>query len=291
MRFLFCWITFSICFYNNTAQTSNDDFSSRVAFRTETMDDFFDRFDFKVNKGFLRYLKNKYPFKPITRQNLISSLFNSENKELDPEKKMDFIVQVTDSFRPCYLDYSDQDWYAELKCRIIYKGVPKKLTLIMKVEKTEDDAFSWNIVSCQADFLRFKNIKSDSLILKKQYEKFSATASYSSQYFYTPVSHNLDFMNADEAFIHKNHINDYLYSGKRSFELLKLLSLIEKSSIRFQQVDTVRYHLLQIDDWILVVNYFNRKNLNSGWLIDSLIHAVPEQKNEYKNKILNIPPN
>ena len=110
-----------------------------------------------------------------------------------------------------------------------------------------------------------------------------------SDYFLSPVSHGIEFTNIDNIFVNKSKINNYLYPGPRSFELLKLAGMISKSEIIFKQVDKIRYHLLQVDNWVLVLDQFNRKEANSGWLINQLVQIDNREKGDYKLKQLNIP--
>ena len=108
-------------------------------------------------------------------------------------------------------------------------------------------------------------------------------------YFLSPVSHGIEFTNLDNIFINNTKFTNYIYPGPRSFELVKLEEMILKSKIIFVQIETIRYHLLQINDWVLVLNQFNRKDMNSGWLINELIRVKNPEKEGYKKKQLNIP--
>jgi len=57
---------------------------------------------------------------------------------------------------------------------------------------------------------------------------------------------------------------------------------------KFIQIDKIAYHLLQIDGWVVNVDYYNRSDYNSGWLISKLIKVNNKEKEIYKSKILNI---
>lgn len=257
--------------------------------QVKSIDDFFERFDLKENTAFQKYIKMSYPTFHFNRKDFIPTLFNKKNAALLPKEQLNFIESVTDTLHPQFINYDDKDWFAELTCSVLYYGKPKNLTLILKVQSTADKRYSWTIVSAKADFLKLKPTKADSVVLKN---KDSCCASInmkkSKAYFLTPISHGIDFTNVDDVFANKTHINEYIYKGAGSFELCKLISLVKKSKIQFKYISTVSYHLLQIDGWIVKVDYFNRNDYNSGWLINNLIKAKDTDKENYRIKTLNL---
>ncbi|HKR06318.1 MAG TPA: hypothetical protein VJY62_16905 [Bacteroidia bacterium] len=225
----------------------------------------------------------------MTRKKLILSLFDHKSAEINLSELDTFILQATDSIHPEFLKYRDIDWYAELRCKVFHKGKLKKLTLILKVEKSDQNAFRWSVVSAKADFLNYNYSKADSIYFKQLNEKFNKDSYFNPLYFLSPVCHGLDFMNIDNVFINKGHVNDYIYKGPYSIELSRLILQIQKSEIKFVQVNSVRYHLLQINGWILTVDNFERNEKNSGWLISRLFKASSSQKSDYLITKLNIP--
>lgn len=290
MRVLRIAICFLFFFNQGLAQIDNDiDFSTHFAMEVHSVDDFFDRFNFKQNSTFFKYVKVKFPNKDIDRKGLIVSLFNKQNTTFKPEALKSFIIHVTDSLNPRFLKYNDKEWYAELKCKVSHKNKPLTLTLILKVNKSKNNGYSWDIVSAKSEFLKFRATKSDSILLRNMKNFDDSILLKNSEYFLSPVSHGIDFTNIDEVFLNNSHINSYIYPGTRSFELVKLLSLMARSEIQFVQVDKIRYHLLQISDWVLVLDHFNRNDMNSGWLINQLIRIKDSEKAGYKLRQLNIP--
>ncbi|MBL0341162.1 MAG: hypothetical protein IPP71_09665 [Bacteroidetes bacterium] len=216
-------------------------------------------------------------------------MFNKQNLNFKPDDIKVFINQVTDSLDPRFLKYNDKEWFAELKCKVSYKNKPTNLTLILKVNKSKNNGYSWDVVSAKAEFLKFKPVRSDSVIQKNMKNFNDSLLLKNPEYFLSPVSHGIEFTNVDEIFLNKSKINSYIYPGSRSFELTKLLAVMAKSEIVFGQVDKIRYHLLQINDWVMVLDHFNRKDLNSGWLINQLIKIKDPEKAGYKLRQLNIP--
>lgn len=268
------------------AQPGSVDLTANFVFCVHSMDDFFDRFDFKRNTGFEKYVKKNYPDFVLNRKLLISHLFNLKNDYLKENKNIsEFINQVTDSTMPSYIYYSDDNWYAELKCKVNYKKKTQNLKLILKVERSKQNTFKWSVVSAKADFLN--TVKYSSGVSAKEgiVKKDSASGT---KYFLSPASHGIDFVNLDRLFTNKTHVNDYIYQGQRSNELNKLIMLIRNSQVQFQQVNSISYHLFEINGWIIRVDYFNRNEKNSGWLINNLMKATTQEKNIFLKTQINV---
>jgi hypothetical protein len=266
-------------------QSLQKDLTTVFAFQVHSIDDFFDRFNLRKNTAFLSFIKKKYPDYELKREAFVNSLFNSFNPDMmNNPQKVEFIVQVTDTSGPAYIKYSDHDWFAELNCRVFYKGKPKNMKLVLKVEKTKKNEYMWSVVSASADFLKPPPSNPQSNIPKYQMVPDTASKRFS----LSPVSHGIDFMNLDNFFDNKNHLNDYLSTEYFSPELYRLLLLIKNSKVKFDQINSTSYHLLQIKGWVLVVEYFNRSEKNSGWLINRLLQVSPEEKEAYLKTNLHI---
>ncbi len=200
----------------------------------------------------------------------------------------EFIIAVSDSLKPGYLQYEDENWYAELTCKVLYKQKLQDLTLVVKVEHFENDAYSWSLVSAKAPFLKFNKTKLDSLVTTSQASLTGKSSSHS-KYFLSPVSHGLEFSDVKNIFEHKEYARDYVYTGAKSFSIDKLLLLIKKSEIKFVQINKIAYHLLQIDGWMLKVEKVKGIQRNSGWLISKLTKANSDTKADFKKKYLALP--
>ncbi|MEP7169507.1 MAG: hypothetical protein ABI855_09085 [Bacteroidota bacterium] len=288
MRIMAICIAVLLYSLKSKAQVEPGELTTLFAFQVNGIDDFFERFDFKKNTSFQNFVKKNYEGYELTRKKIIANLFNLKNVDLNIADINDFISCVADSIHPQFMKYRDKDWYAELRCKVFYKNQPKKLTLILKVEQSAQNTFRWSVASVRADFLNYKHSKVDSNINSRLNEALKSDTIRSTKYFLSPVSHGLDFMDIDNVFINKTHVNDYIYFGPRSFELNKLILQIQKSEIKFVQVNSIRYHLLQVDGWVLTVDYFERNEMNSGWLVSKLVKSDEKQKEEYLLSKLNV---
>jgi hypothetical protein len=287
----FYWITI-ICLLNTSnlvfSQIKNNGFTSQFAKQINSIDDFFERFNFEKSAPFRQFFDKENPNIAYNRTDFLAILFNSNSAHILPTNFEQFIKQVADSVNPVYLNYNDHHWYAEITCKVKVLSKIKELKLVLMVEGAANKGYSWNIVAADGAFLKFKNTPADSLISAKLKENKAPKATSNKKFFLTPVSHGIDFTNLENVFINKQNIDDYIQTKQKSFELAKLIDLIKNSKIVFNQITNIRYHLLQIDGWILKIDYFSRNNDNSGWLINELIMATKEEKKMYLLKQLNI---
>jgi hypothetical protein len=56
--------------------------------------------------------------------------------------------------------------------------------------------------------------------------------------------------------------------------------------IKFVAVREIKYHYLQVHDWIFTVENFDRSTRNSGWLITSIRPAGEAARAEYVRQLL-----
>lgn len=281
-------IAMLLLYFNGHAQEFKKDLTTVFAFQVHSMDDFFDRFNFRMNTGFRNFIKNNYPEYNISRAGLVASLLNSSNTSLFSDDARKFISEVTDSLKPQRLSYKDDNWYAELVCKVIYKGKPRNLALILKVEKLANQGYRWSVLSARADFLSAAVSLPDSLKLHEIQQHLKDGNLFNPKYSLSPVSHGIDFSNMDEMFLHKDHAFDYVNRNYHSEEVEKLILLIRKSAISFVHISKINYHLLQLENWVMVVEYVNRYDKNAGWRINKLMPVNQEQKEAYRKHQLTI---
>ena len=282
MKYIFSTL---LCFCNLLCIAQNE-LTENFAYNVKSIDDFIERFNFEKNTEFEKYLNETSPGEILTREKLILSLFNFKNKFFynNPEVKS-FVAQVSDTNNNITLNFNDTLWYAEAECKVIFNSKAENLFLILRVEQEKNGGTKWSIISAKGAFLG-KRMES-SAYLKN--ESLKNRLSDTTRYFLHPVSHAIDFMNIDLLFsTNKKSIEDYIYRGFRTVELEDLILKVKNSRIKFIQVNTISYHLLQIDGWIAIVDYINRNEKNSGWLINSLFSATDEEKKIYLKEHLNV---
>ncbi|MCK5538922.1 MAG: hypothetical protein KAI79_19005, partial [Bacteroidales bacterium] len=104
--------------------------------------------------------------------------------------------------------------------------------------------------------------------------------------FIHPKSHELDFMNLRKIFAEENNPMQY---ATKDFEPDFLSIFIYEYNMgywKFQEVSRTWFHIWQIKNWYFTLEYKNRNELNSGWLISNLIDITKIPKNELENYII-----
>lgn len=289
MRQCFLITFFSLIATGMNAQniSSRNTLTESFAYRVHTIDLFFDRFNYNKNIDVIKYIQAKNPKIEFTRARFVRSLFNLDLLQQSVEKynlASRFILNVTDSLTPQYLSYKDANWFTNVKCKLIYKGKPTFVDVVLKVEQTKNKGFKWSVISASGNLLNKSSVADSMAIIKDAV--FQNTLRGNN--FLTPVSHVLDFSGLFKFFENKEFVMDYVTQDSIPFELKKLIYFIRKKQVQFVSTYKIRYHLLQLPNWILEVNYFNRPNNNSGWLISRLTYGESEYKNRYIKSTLNL---
>lgn len=199
------------------------------------------------------------------RKNFLPLLFDQQNPRTSGNLQSYFIDDVTNNNTPVYIQFLDTNWFAEVSTQFTYQGTPVNLVLFLTLEK-ENLGSKW--VLSNAYFNKFSSLFpfADSLVQQK--------------YFLHPQSHELDFMNLHKALDDPQHIEYYASQNYHPDYLTLFFYLLKTNQLKFEAIDSVKFHFLQIDHWYFELSYFNRNNANSGWLISNLIYADDKDKNE-----------
>ncbi|HPI11573.1 MAG TPA: hypothetical protein PLK63_11070 [Catalimonadaceae bacterium] len=262
-----------LCFQGNTfAQVVSAPISkqqeSDFAFEVKTIDEFIERFNNDQYTLIRQYLETNFPKKPISRFDLVRTLFNYQEPLWDKELAAQFVKTVCDTTQEKFLDFYSDTWYAQAECLVKYKGVPKKVTITLQVFVSDrTGAAKWVIVGARAPFLDF----SKRLDSKK---------------FLNPISHATDFIGLKRAMEDKMFVRNYLTEKFKESHLNKYLAAVSTGDIVFQQINSITYHFLSLDNWLFTVKEYIRPGRNSGWLIQSLSKRTNAEKEDYKKNIL-----
>lgn len=236
------------------------------AFEVKQIDEFFERFN--DEKTLIKeYISKNYNNTEVTREDLIKSLFNRKSANIKNADVSSFIKMVDNPERPVKLSFYDDDWYARVKCSVVYEEKERELFLLMRVQKENNGACKWVVHNVYAEFLKTSDGSDPDAFLN-------------------PVSHATDFMALDRAFKDTDNLKAYLSSGFQDDQLSKFVIEMQKNRITFRHVENISYHFFQVDGWIFSVENFQRKEKNSGWLISRLIKAEAKEKEDYKRKLL-----
>jgi len=267
-RLLFVLIHFFILqFANGQVKFYN---SENFALQVKQIDEFIERFNNSDCTLVKNYMHEKYNLTEVNRVDLIKSLFNYSDIVWNSEEVTQFLNDVTQSDEPIFLDFLDDDWYAELDCTGNYKGKSEKFKIILKIEVNEkNQAVRWVIKSVYSEFLKLPQASNTKKTLN-------------------PAIHGTDFMGLNVALIDYPNYYNYVAKDSNISQLLLFFNELKNKNLTFKQVDEITYHFLQVKGWIFLVREFMRDTQNSGWLISSLFPIEEDDKRYYKKEKLHI---
>jgi hypothetical protein len=250
----------------------------RFVYQVKQVNELIERFN-GDNKTLLKSYTNEHSLgASINRSALIKTLFDTQRKDWNITEVKSFIEFVDNKNTPIYLHFSDDEWFAEVNCLISYNGVKDKVVLVLKVQKERNDALKWVMVSAKAPFLAGERLKN--------FKGFHKSANNINSL--NPISHATEFMNLDLALNDHENILNYIANDCNNNELLFFMEEYSKGKIKFEQVNSITYHFLQINGWTFTVKKFRRPIKNSGWLVNNLIRMSADDKKKYLASVLNI---
>jgi hypothetical protein len=213
--------------------------------------------------------KNSIKYKE-ERNKILIALFDQQTFNTIDKIPKDFINYIINDSAKIKLSYYDNDWYSSVNCTIIYKGKSQTIGLTLKPEGSIKSGYKWVIIGVKQSFYNINPSRKDSST------------------YIGPSNHELSFMGLSKVFSDSQNISEYTNKDYLPDDLSIFLYLAKNNHIQFVQVNSQKYHLLQINNWLITVDYFNRDKLNSGWLISTIIKANNLEKRLYKLNELSI---
>lgn len=238
------------------------------AFKVKQIDEFMDRFNHASYTLALR----QYP--GLSHRENLYSLFNQDDESWDYSTVEQFVEEMLTRSGEKILDFYDSGWYAELKCSFVYRGVPRKFTLVLQNQLSRNGGSKWVIVSVLQPL--------DETICKD-----IPKAKNAGQYLH-PMSHVTNFIELERAFEDKENLQNFFDPWNQGMDFLAFKNAILSGALKHQSNHHITYHFLQLDNWIFTVDYFPRQGPNAGWLISSLQEASKEDKRRYRSEKLNL---
>jgi len=249
--------------------TNNEQIREKFNYEIIQLDEFIQRFNFNNDTKLLKYLKENYPDLSIDRKGFLITLFDNYDIHRQDSLINIFIDYVCDTTNPQYLNFYDHDWYAEVNCVFEYQHSIDTGKIILKNQFNNDSSSKWVISGISAKMLELPESKDSMKIM-------------------SPVSHGTGFIALYDVFKDGTNIQNYISKDYSPDTLTYFITLIYFNKIKLRQVNEVKYHFLQIPGWTFTVEYFNRKELNSGWLISDLARMNNIEKVKYKKEVLRI---
>jgi hypothetical protein len=255
--FIFFLSLYPKCGFTQIFET---EFQTNFAWEVKQIDEFIERFndaDFTLIK---EYNKNS---EPVTRENLIKSLFDASRSDWNFDDILQFVSQVTNEEDPEYLDFNNENWNAKVHCKIKWKDKLEKIVLKLNIRNLPNGGCKWVLSDIEANFLKDKKFSE----IKQPI--FSTTNDYEN--FLNPISHTNDFMEIDKISENAHDIANYVdKSDKYSDNMCSFINECQQKNIKILNVTSIVYTFFQIKGWEIEIKQFNRQSRNSGWLISKL---------------------
>jgi hypothetical protein len=248
-------------------------------YEVKIIDEFMERFNDDKN-SYIRsvYTEKNIPFN-FSRQKLISTLFNLSNPKIatDTVTMFSFIRDVTDKQHPVILHFVDSNWYAQADVTFRVNNKSFVVPFILYIKSHGNDWSKWMIAGV-GDIKPVKD-KPNIEIVKSE---MSAAPTY------IPTSaYGNDFVVLDCIFSAPIKQSDFFDSDcMKTNNYKKLLAMIGQKKAEFLFVDNISFFFFQPKDWVFEVEQFNRKDINSGWLINRLQKMQPAEKSAYLTNLL-----
>ncbi len=257
---------------------SNDDGirEANFAARVVLMDEFIRRFNNDSSSEIRRYyLSHRRPFDK-TREQLIRSLFNY-GMAWDSVELERFVRRATNPENPEKLGFLADRWYAEARCGFLYHNAPVEVRLILRVQLNPDHTAEW-VIAAVKPALELKEAAA---------EVRPPVLTGKRRLFIQPAANDTYFAELERDFADKRGLPglfDSQFFERRSSGAF--YSALMSDQLKFVAVREIKYHYLQVHDWIFTVENFDRPTRNSGWLITSIRPASTEQRLDYEKKLL-----
>ncbi len=248
------------------AQLLDKEDESRLYAETKQVNQFFRRFNGEEDeKGERYYPRDKLYRSEKLRKKYIGILFDSDNKGISSDLKIQFAKDVLDKTQPAVIDFHGGNWFSEVNAAFTMNGKTEIVTLFMELEKAQEGT-KWVISKVHADMFD-PYFKRDTTRVGR---------------FIHPMSHELDFMNLRKAFNYTDSLSQFTVKRFVPDHLSLLIYEIKRGNLKFKNVEQVKFHFFQVKGWYFEISEFNRSGYNNGWLISNLVKL----NNEGETKIL-----
>ncbi len=246
--------------------SDNSEVIEKFNFEIIQIEEFMDRFNFDKDTKFLKYIDKTYPDFSFPRKDFLLTLFDSVGNIRTDSLITEFIGDICDTATPIFLNFYNNNWYAEVSCIFEFENSTDTGNLVLMNQIYPDSSSKWVIIGVNSKILDFPKSR-DSLQIM------------------SPVSHGTNFITLYNVFKDGKNIQNYVTKNFQVDKMTYFITLMYFNKIKINQVFEVKYHFLQVPNWTFTVEYFNRKELKSGWLISSLFKMTDREKFIYKKDI------
>ena len=276
------FLLIGICMYGITtglhSQVFENDAGQReklFIYKVKQIDEFFERFNNDTGSFIRRLYKARGVKFKIDRPTLIKSLFNYETQSWPNGAIDSFVKKAMQVQMPSAGNYYGDDWFAEVVCRFSYNNNVIEIPVILRTDTDRYKRSKWIITGVKQMLFR----SATALPAKNR-----TTVPLK---FISPVSHGNDFAALEKTFDDKQNLSAYFdQSFFQKNNTTGFYNAILKNQIKFLSVKEIRYHFLQVNNYIFTVQHFERNSLNAGWLINTLTTASAADKQHFRKELL-----
>jgi hypothetical protein len=244
-------------------------------YEVKQLDEFFERFNNDTASFIRRLYKTRGVKYRIDRPALIRSLFNYETRSWPPGAIDSFVKKALPVRMPSATNYYGDGWFAEAICRFGYNGHVVDIPVILRVDTDRNKRSKWIITGVKQTLFA-----SDAALPVPTKPMVPGK-------FISPVSHCNYFIALGKAFDDKQNLAAYFdpYFFQK-YNATGFYNAVLKNQIHFLHVKEIRYHFLQVNNYIFTVENFQRSSLNAGWLISNLTTASAADKQRFTKELL-----
>ena len=235
---------------------------------TKQLTQFIRRFNAEENKAGKLYRTTDPEYrKADNRLAYINILFDGQNAALTPSLKQEFAQAAVNSDH--FLNFHSGEWFAEASVSFMYKGQREQVRLLMQLEQ-ENLGYKWVIANAWTP----------------RYGRIFPGNAHDPAKFLHPMSHEIGFINLVDAFQSSADAIEYVQKDFSPDYLSIFMYELQQGLLSFKNVDGLKFHFFDVDNWYFEVSQFNRSGLNRGWLISALTKIEPTQKELMKEFLL-----
>lgn len=166
------------------------------------------------------------------------------------------------------LNYTDQNWFAKVKCHGLLAKKSVEFSLYLSVEERGVGMYKWVISDVEGDiFSTSRSIDHKELFLR-------------------PNDHEQSFASlvrtTEET---SRYIDDFVKDNYESDALSVFLTLVRCGLLKIDYVSDVEFLYLQVPGYVFSVKQFERETMNAGWLISSIKECEDSKKVEMLNRL------
>lgn len=208
------------------------------------------------------------------KERMISLLFDRAYlMNYSPEKFLTFVEDLNEIPDSIFNRYSE-GWIAQVDYDATLDGKPTNLTFTLLLRDTKNRGAHWAMIGAMGDFLR-SSINIDDSISE------DVT-------FLSPEAHELDFIRLEHNLKNSGRVNALAHEEYEVDYLSLLEFYLQNSDLEITKRRKITLHLMNAPGWKIALNYQDRKEENSGWLISELLPMSDDMKNEFFRAVLGV---